>query len=177
MHPAVQFLMKQSNLVLYLRTELTETNGGGHFVDKETRGPLIGSTPLDNGLEISFYDQSRPVAGDRCMVQLLVDLPIPLDDSILQGLPESEAQLGAFLEQHGSSVHCELTKTRHFVPQAEADSILEELRREFMSAGLDYLRHPDFPRRYVLKVYREWAEKEGSRLAHLKAVQAAESEQ
>jgi len=146
-------------------------------VDKEKRGTLIGSTPLDNGLEISFYDQSRPVAGDRCMVQLLIDLPIPLDDSILQSLSASESQLGAFLEQHGSWVHYELTKTRHFVPQAEADAILDELRREFISAGFDYLRHPDFPRRYVLKVYREWAEKERFRLAHLKAVQAADSGQ
>lgn len=140
----------------------------------EARRTLIGSTPLDNGLEIFFYDQSRPVAGDRCMVQLLIDLPIPLDDSILQSLPRSEPLLAAFLELHGSSVHYELTKTRHFVPQAETDSILEELRQEFLSAGLDYIRHPSFTRRYVLKVYREWAEKEGFRLAHLKAVQAAE---
>lgn len=146
-------------------------------MDMEARGSLIGSTPLDDGLEIFFYDQTRPVAGDRCMVQLLIDLPIPLSDSILQELAGSGAQLEAFLERHGSTVHYQVTKTRHFVPQAEAESILKELRQEFLSAGLDYLRHPDFPRRYLLKVYREWTEKETSRLAHLKAVRAAESEQ
>lgn len=141
----------------------------------EGHGSLLESITLDNGLEIRFYDQSRPVAGDRWMVQLLIDLPITLDDSILKNLPASEPHFREFLDQFGTSVHYQLTKTRHFVPQEETKSILNELRREFVSAGIDYLRHPDFARRYISKIYREWTEKERFRRAHAKAIQSAES--
>ncbi len=138
-------------------------------------GTLLDTTPLDNGLKLHFYDQSRPVAGDRWLVQLLIDLPISVDDSILQGLPASDPPFGDFLDRFGPTIHYQVTKTRHFVPQEDTKAILADLRNEFLAAGIGYLNHPEFPRRYVLKVYKEWAEKEKFRRAHLKAIQEADT--
>ena len=140
----------------------------------ETRGKFLESVLLDNGLCISFYDQSRPVAGDRCLVQLLIDLPIPLDVSIVEVLPDSRVGFEAFMACFGPALHYQLTKTRHFVPKEDVAASLSELRQEFTSTGLAYLQHADFGKRYVLKYYQEWLEKEKCRLAHAKAIESAE---
>ncbi len=139
-------------------------------------GILLDRVTLENGLELCFYDQSRPVAGDRFLAQLLIDLPIPIDDTFFsEGEPEP---IGAgwkeFKQQLASTVHYQILKTRHFVPRDKLELILKEIRQEFASTGFHYLQHPDFPRRYVRKVYGEWSEKERCRTAHTKAIQAAE---
>jgi hypothetical protein len=139
-------------------------------------GKLLGRIPLENGLVIAFYGQSRPVAGDRCIVQLLIDIPIPLDETMLDELPGSEDCVQAFMSHFGPEVRFQLTKTRHFVPKQDVDSVLSELQQEFSSAGLAYLKHPAFGRRYVRKTYEEWTEKERCRVDHTKAVKAAERE-
>jgi len=143
-------------------------------LDMEARDRLLGSISLENGLIISLYDRSRPVAGDRCLVQLLIDIPIPLDGIILDERPDSEDSVQAFLTHYGPELHYQLTKTRHFVPKQDVDSALSELQKEFTSASLAYLHHPAFGKRYALKTYEEWTEKERCRLAHTKAVSAAE---
>ncbi len=141
----------------------------------ERQGRLLERIPLENGLQISFYDQSRPIAGDRYLVQLLIDIPIPLDGSILQALPTSGISAEAFLAHFGSTLHYRMTKTRHFVSKQDVDSVLSNLQQEFTSAGLDYLRHPAFGRRYAIKTYEDWAEKERCRRAHTEAVMASEA--
>lgn len=141
----------------------------------ETQGKLLEKVVLENGLEVHFIDQSRPVVGDRCLVQLLIDIPIPLGDEIFRESQKPEATTKAFLAAFGSTLHYRLTKMRHFVPKGDVDTVLSELKHEFTSAGLSYLGHPGFGRRFVLKTYEEWAEKERCRLAHMQAVSSAES--
>jgi hypothetical protein len=141
----------------------------------ETPGRLLARTSLESGLVILFYDQSRPVLGDRWLVQLLIDIPVSLDAAIFERHPEAEPTVNAFLTRFGSTLHYQVTKARHFVPKQDVDSVLSELQQEFTSAGLAYLQNPAFGKRYALKTYGEWAEKERCRLAHARAVAATES--
>ena len=114
------------------------------------------SIPLENGYHAFFYDQSRTIAGDRLLVQLLLDIPIPVNSSDLERIPSSRASSEAFISECDSELHYHLIKTRHFVPAPEKTEVLSQLEAELQKTVLPYLGHPDFGRNFILKTYQEW---------------------
>lgn len=141
----------------------------------ETSGILLESLMLENGLHVFFYNRSKPIAGDRCLVQLLIDIPIPLSPSQFEHLPDSKATSEAFMAHCGFTLHYQTVKTRHFVPKQEEGTTLSQLRREITEAVFHYLQHPKFAQNYVLKTFDEWLKKEYCLLAHSEAIKSAES--
>lgn len=135
---------------------------------------LLAQMPLENGLVIYFYDQSRPVAKGRCQVQLLVCIPLELQETYFLECPHPKEAFEKFSAAFGNSVAFEQIKVRNFIAQEDAENLLAAMREDFLRSNLAYLAKPDFAKKYVLKAYGEWERAEASRSAHNQAILSAE---
>lgn len=140
-------------------------------------GRQSGVMQLENGLRITFYDQSRPVAGDRSFVQLLIHIPVPLEQDYCTGSAISRADWDLFASAARGEVAFVQTKSRNFVPTSEAPTILEILKEEFLQANLAYLSKPSFPRLFALKEYEAWKKTSAWGEAHRRQILAAEQKE
>jgi hypothetical protein len=135
-------------------------------------GRESGVIDLDNGLRIHFYDQSRPIVGDRSFLKLLIRIPIRVleDDFIDSG--HSPAEYRLFIGETAGEVAFVQTKTRNFIATANAPAFLESMKQDFLQANRAYLSKPSFPRKFVLKAYGEWTNARTWQGAHREQVAA-----
>jgi len=120
---------------------------------------LLESRTLPTGLVVHLFDRSKRIAGDRWYVQLLVEIPIPLDDSLLDKLGTNKELVEAFRREAGNPFVYRYKKERNFIDAGEKDAALEQLKEEFLKTNWNYLAHPRFAELTVKKSFREWEER------------------
>lgn len=107
---------------------------------------LLELIKLPNGLELEFWDESRPVAGDRWYVGLRALVPIPI--------PEASEDTGQGIalikEALGKEACYQHLMERHFISCEQVPSVLREMRESFLANSLQYVSHPEFPTRFLL---------------------------
>jgi hypothetical protein len=110
-------------------------------------GKLLEKRELANGLRLEFWDESRPVAGDRWLVKVRVVLRVPWPEEI----PGEELQeVLQFLKQEvGETLHYQALQQRHFVAAKDMRKVGEELKERVLANSLAYFSHPAFPGRFV----------------------------
>lgn len=117
---------------------------------------LIQTIELNNGLILKIFDISRKIAGDRWYVGIHSTVDISL--SSLEGKP-LPISLDTLRNALGDTI-CYLQKReRNFIDEKKKDEVLKELATSFTKSIIPYVSHPDFPKRFVLKQYREYLEK------------------
>lgn len=121
---------------------------------------LIKTIDLENNRQLQFYDGSRKVAGDRWMVSLIVRMEIPVAETLIHGDGQFAGMENDILRVVGERVVFEQKRSRIFVDESKKEAVLEELCKTFEDSTLRYLAHESFPKKYVLKVYREGKKKE-----------------
>jgi hypothetical protein len=119
-------------------------------------GGKCGVLDLKNGLRMHFYDQSRPIVGDRSMVQLLVRIPIIVLETYFSECEDPASEYRSFTSHVGHEIEFRHTKSRNFIAMEKAASVLEGMKEDFLSSNLVYLSKPSFPKMYVAKQYQEW---------------------
>ncbi|MGD9335183.1 MAG: hypothetical protein PVJ50_09380 [Desulfobacterales bacterium] len=112
---------------------------------------LIKTMELSNGLKLDFYDTSRKLAGDRWYVGVIARIDIPLIDSLLTNQHLSYYSVEEIRSELGESVRFQQKKERHYIDEREKDDLLNGLIDSFIKSSLNYLSHPDFSAKYVLK--------------------------
>jgi hypothetical protein len=115
-----------------------------------------GVVDLVNGLRIHFYDQSRPIAGDRSQVQLLVRIPITILQTYFSVCEDPANEYRSFTSHMGLEIEFRHTKSRNFIAMAKAPAVLDGMKEEFLRANLAYLSKPSFAKMFVMKRYQEW---------------------
>lgn len=143
----------------------------------EPSGRLMAKVPLENGLTVYFYDQSRPVASGRWQVQLLVDVPLHLEQALFHKTGDSELAFTEFAAAHGDTIHFQQTKVRNFIAHDNAQGLLDSMKNDFLRTNATYLANPDFRAKYVLKRYFEWKQATACRDAHTQALLRAERDE
>jgi hypothetical protein len=118
------------------------------------------SVPLENGLTLELFDESRPVAGDRWLVFLLARMEIPLDPGLLESVPGADRLLGALRREHGDRLEYRAELKKHFVDEKEKDRVLEGFTDIVLREKGPYLAHPDFARRFALSRVAELRRKD-----------------
>ncbi len=113
---------------------------------------LIKTMDLKNGMQLKFYDNSRKLAGDRWLISLIVRMEIPVTEISIENVNEIKDMLG-------EKVLFEQKRERIFVGESEKEAVFEELYDFFIDSLLGYLSNKAFPKRYVLKKYREKVKK------------------
>ena len=121
---------------------------------------LIKTMDLTNGMQLNFYDASKRLAGDRWLISLIIRMEIPVDEvSINDGVSPME-RVDEIKKALGEKVMFEQKRERIFVGESEKQTVFEELYNFFIDSVLGYLSNNAFPKRYVLKKYREKIERE-----------------
>ncbi len=121
---------------------------------------LIKTMDLKNGMQLKFYDNSRKLAGDRWLISLIVRMEIPVAEVSINDGHKSMEIVNEIKEVLGKKILFEQKRERFFVAQGEKQAVFEELYDFFIDSVLGYLSNKAFPKRYVLKKYREKVEKE-----------------
>lgn len=114
---------------------------------------LLKVMELPNGLRLEFWDESRPVAGDRWYVGLRAVVPvrIPLERTS----HNSGEGILMMREALGEEACYQRLMERHFIPREEVPSALGEMKENFLANSLGYLSHEQFPKRFLVAKSRE----------------------
>jgi len=137
-------------------------------------GRLIEEINLENGLTAQFYDQSRPVVGDRWVARLLVCIPLRIEEAYLESSDRLATSYSDFSTAMGGEIDFRCEKVRNFIDRDDVSYILDEMKKEFLNANLPYISRPQFPRRYTLKQFRAWEEEQSRRKLHMEAIDRAD---
>jgi len=121
---------------------------------------LIKIMELNNGMKLNFYDASRRLAGDMWLVSLIIRMEIPVVEALINDKGKSMASVGEIKKMLGEKVLFEQKRERIFVEESEKQTVFEEVYNFFTDSVLGYLSGNAFPKRYVLKKYREKVEQE-----------------
>jgi hypothetical protein len=123
-------------------------------------GKLIEEVKLANGLSLFIYDQSRPVVGDRWLVQLLFFVPVRIKPEHLSHVPDAKSAHEAFVAAMGQDIAMEHKRLRQFIDHQDVAETLKQIREQILATTLPYVSHPEFAARFVAKRYREWDEQQ-----------------
>jgi hypothetical protein len=121
---------------------------------------LIKTMELKNGMKLNFYDASRRLAGDRWLISLIIRMEIPVVEALIADEGKSMDSVGEIKKVLGEKVLFEQKRERIFVGESEKQTVFEEVYNFFIDSVLGYLSNNAFPKRYVLKKYREKVEQE-----------------
>jgi hypothetical protein len=114
---------------------------------------IIKTVTMENGLKLELLDESRPIAGDRWLVQLNLRIVIPLTGELVRSLPDGEI----LHREYGLILEYTNEMKRHFVDGRDRERVLEGFVDIALKEKQPYLSHPDFAGRMAV-----------SRLAELK---------
>jgi hypothetical protein len=121
---------------------------------------LIKTMGLKNGMKLKFYDASRPLAGDRWLISLIIIAEMSVVEALINDEGKSMDSVGEIKKVLGEKVLFEQKRERIFVGESEKQTVFEEVYNFFIDSVLGYLSNKAFPKRYVLKKYREKLERE-----------------
>ena len=116
------------------------------------KAKLIKSIDLENDMQLNLYDASVKLAGDRWLVSLIVRMEIPVKTVLMQ-VDEIEKVLG-------KSIRFEQKRERIFIDETVKEVVFKELCDNFLINTVRYFSNKEFPKKYVLKKYKEKKTKE-----------------
>jgi hypothetical protein len=117
---------------------------------------LLKRQRLNHGLNLEFWDHSRPMAGDRWLVSLEVRMAVPVREETLP--PELQGDAAAVIGVLGEEVVFTRTEERHFIAASEAARCLEDMQNRVLAQAPVYFGRLDFPARLIRKKYAEQQE-------------------
>jgi hypothetical protein len=120
---------------------------------------FVKAIGLKNNLQLKIYDNSKKMAGDRWLVSLLAQIKIPVDVTV-KLLPDSDSDKQEITKLLGSEALFEQKRERFFINEKNKDSVLNELCDNFVESTINYLSHPDFPKKYVMMKFKEKRKKD-----------------
>ncbi len=124
---------------------------------KETEDKLISTICLENGLLISFYDESRKIAGDRWQVILTARIKILTDKVDFTRMdPEKRSEI---IQEVGDHIYYEKKLIRNFVGEKQKEETVTALYESFLQITRPYFSHSQFAERFILKKYADSLEK------------------
>jgi hypothetical protein len=138
--------------------------------NKEPKGRLLDVMNLENGLALHFYDQSKPIAGDRFRVELVLYVPIDVEKSCFPGCGGSQEAFDAFITDFGKQTYYIKEKARNFVDSGKVESSLQQMKDELLEAGLSYLSSPLFAAKYIQMQYNDWEKQRPWRTEYAKSM-------
>lgn len=140
----------------------------------EQKNQLLGVMKLPNGLDLFFHGESSKTAGDRWRVQLRIEIPIEIEESLFAECDRKTEAFEAFVKENGGKVHFEQKKVRNFIADADIEDTLNAMKQEFIESGLPYVSIDGFAPKFVMKTFGEHAKQYACRVAHEKAMREVE---
>jgi hypothetical protein len=121
---------------------------------------LIKTIDLENNMQLNFYDASKKLAGDRWLISLIIRMEIPVNEVLTDGSRQGLESVNEIKNRIGEKVLFEQKRERIFVDESGKEAALKELYDTFLDNTLQYLSKEAFPKRYILKKFKEKVEEE-----------------
>jgi hypothetical protein len=122
-----------------------------------TEEKLISSIPLENDLLVSFYDESKKIAGDRWQVVVIAKIQIVTDQVHFTRMDtEKKSEI---IQVVGKQINYEKKLIRNFVGEKQKEEIVKTMLESFLQITRPYFSHRQFAERFVLKTYADSLEK------------------
>ncbi len=116
---------------------------------------LIKTVNLKNGLRLEVVDNSRRIAGDRWQVVMTVLIDIPVKMLATVDGEQHDLNIEEVISLIGENVRFEQKKERNFIDENRKDDVFNGLIDSFLFNSIDYVSNPDFPKRYILRQYKD----------------------
>jgi hypothetical protein len=116
---------------------------------------ILETIALGSELSVVLLDQTRHYFGGYYHVKVLAYCDIPLKMSYF----ENEAEFNQAEAKLGVSVRFERTLEKMAVPEADIESVRNQLVQSFHETTKAYLSVPDFAPRFVCSEYRKLLKK------------------
>ena len=116
---------------------------------------LLIDKKLNNGMHLSFYNDSRKVAGDRWLVVLKLETSVPLTEKMLDEISNSD-ECDFLLDKFNGNLSFVLERKRHFVDEKEVEGTLEDLMLLAENNWAEYLDRDDFAQQLFKKKLAEF---------------------
>ncbi len=116
---------------------------------------LIKTVNLKNGLRLEVVDNSRRIAGDRWQVVMTVLIDIPVKMLATVDGEQHDLNIEEVISLIGENVRFEQKKERNFIDENRKDDVFNGLIDSFLFNSVDYVSNPDFPKRYILRQYKD----------------------
>jgi hypothetical protein len=124
------------------------------------KNKLIKTIDIKKNITLNLYDSSKKLAGDRWLIKLIIQMEIPVTEALIREDYELMDIVTEMKKVLGEKVLFEQVLERIFIDEANKETVLKELTESFLNNTLSYFSHEEFPKRYVLKKYKEMVEKE-----------------
>ncbi|MCX5881714.1 MAG: hypothetical protein NTU74_07915 [Deltaproteobacteria bacterium] len=122
-----------------------------------TEEKLISTIPLENDLLVSFYNESKKIAGDRWQVVVIARIQIVTDQVHFTRMdPEKRSEI---IQVVGKQINYEKKLIRNFVGEKQKEEIVKAMFESFLQITRPYFSHRQFAERFVLKTYADSLEK------------------
>lgn len=122
-----------------------------------TEENLIRTFSLENELLISFYDESKKIAGDRWQVTVTARIQIVTDQiQFTRMYPEKRSEI---IQVVGEQINYDKKLIRNFIGEKQKEEVVTALYESFLQITRPYLSHRQFAERFVLKTYADSLEK------------------
>jgi hypothetical protein len=122
-----------------------------------TEEKLISSIPLENDLLVSFYDESKKIAGDRWQVVVIAKIQIVTDQVHFTRMDTEKRS--EIIQVVGKQINYEKKLIRNFVGEKQKEEIVKTMLESFLQITRPYFSHRQFAERFVLKTYADSLEK------------------
>ncbi len=128
---------------------------------------IFRTIELENNQTLVIYDRSREIAADGYVVIMGARMEIQIQKGLFDGEPPSNPNLEEIQAILGTSICYEYIKERNMIRGPEKTQVFETLVETFLKNMGPYMARPSFPKKLILKEYRERIEKkERSKLTH-----------
>ncbi|MFZ2445771.1 MAG: hypothetical protein WAW37_05400 [Syntrophobacteraceae bacterium] len=135
----------------------------------ETGDIILDTIQLDNGLIVYFIDRSRPIAGDRWQVRLLIRVPLEPGETFFARYPDPPSACADFASLCPTA-EFEVEKVRNFIDAGQREAVLEQLKKDFVQSALGYLANPGFAEGWITRKYEELRRERATRDAYEQAL-------
>ncbi len=116
---------------------------------------LVKTLNLKNGLYLELLDCSRKIAGDRWQIVLKIRIDMPVKMLFSDENNPVGVNVDEIISSMGENVRFEQKRERNFIDSNQKDDILNNLIESFLFNSIDHVSNPDFPKRYILRQYKE----------------------
>lgn len=125
---------------------------------------IFERTELDNGLELKISFKSIYTAGDRYQVVFKAAIDVEIKDSYFNDEVLIDLNPGNARKLLGDKTSFNYSKTRNFIAEDEKDSLLKDMKDQFVESSIAYLSSQAFPMKLIKRNYIKAEQEEMIRL-------------
>ncbi len=110
---------------------------------------------LENNQTLVISDVSRKIGADAYVVKMKAAIDIEIKKELFDDDSLSDYKYQDILATLGGRVTYEYMAERNFIMDHEKDAVFEALVTTFLDNLGQYVKHPEFPGKFILKEYKD----------------------